>query len=207
MQLSFEESENSSTFADASAYGHQAYCASSGVCPVSGLSGQQGQAVQFDGLNDYLIVDHSDALQPSKGIAISAWVKPFVSSTLPSPYMTVVNKFLKYELNIVNQYGGLSAGITNEAGQRVVLHTGKVLNLNEWSFITMTYDGQNIKVYVNGIFKASKPQTGTISHAPRWLKIGSYNNNYYFNGLLDELKIYNRAMSAEEVLAAYEVAK
>jgi len=88
--------------------------------------------------------------------------------------------------------------------------------IGEFQYITAVYDGGNIKIYINGIVEAEK----IISHSdtldnPYDLLIGTYwdnngtkivaeNTNRTFDGLIDDLRIYNRALSKNEIQALYQ---
>jgi|GEM_PF-294617 len=74
-----------------------------------------------------------------------------------------------------------------------------------WWHVVMTHDGTDDKVYVNGQLTKSKPAPGKLNTTARKLGMGSnpIEGGQYFNGALDELKIYNKALAAGEVLRLY----
>ena len=72
------------------------------------------------------------------------------------------------------------------------------LGTGDWSHIAMTYDGSTQKLYVNGSLAASAALSGSINQDANSLLIGQF-----FNGMLDEVAIYNRALSATEVKDHY----
>jgi hypothetical protein len=75
------------------------------------------------------------------------------------------------------------------------------LPLNEWSHVAVTYDGASMRLSVNGAEVASLAQTGPIGSAPGVLRIGGNSVwGEYFSGLIDEVRVYNRALSAAEIL-------
>jgi hypothetical protein len=88
---------------------------------------------------------------------------------------------------------------TTDQGVRQASHTP--LTLNTWSHVAVTYDGSNMLLYVNGALVATKAQTGTIATGNQALRIGNSNASISegFNGLIDEIRIYNRALSAAEI--------
>lgn len=72
--------------------------------------------------------------------------------------------------------------------------------LNAWTHLAFTYDGATEKLYVNGVLVASRAQTGAISAANGVLHIGGDSVwGEHFQGLIDEVRIYNRALSAAEI--------
>ncbi len=75
-----------------------------------------------------------------------------------------------------------------------------------WNFLVGTYDGETVKIYRNGELKGSdtKP-SGNIDIFPTTAYIAKFTNlNYYVPGIIDEVRIYNRALSAEEIKKLYE---
>jgi hypothetical protein len=75
--------------------------------------------------------------------------------------------------------------------------------VNAWTHVALTYDGSSLRLYVNGTQVASTAAAGTIQSSTNPLWIGG-NNPYgeYFQGLIDEARVYNRALSATEVQTA-----
>lgn len=71
--------------------------------------------------------------------------------------------------------------------------------LNTWYNFVGTYDGTNIKFYRNGILTNTVAATGTVGGSGLNMIIGSYNNNYFMNGSIPIVKIYNRTLSAAEI--------
>ena len=72
-----------------------------------------------------------------------------------------------------------------------------VLPLNTWSFLAVTYDGATLRLYVNGGLVASQAKTGAIASSTSQLQIGG--DSIYgqsFSGLIDQVRIYNGALSA-----------
>ena len=66
-----------------------------------------------------------------------------------------------------------------------------------WTHIAGTYDGANLRLYVNGVLVKTQARTGTIFSSPNPLYIGGKGSQ--FSGLIDEVRVYNRALSAAEI--------
>src|SRR5678816_1771512 len=76
------------------------------------------------------------------------------------------------------------------------------LAVNTWSHIAVTYDGANLRLYVNGTQVSSVARTGTIPTSTNPLQLGGDSiYGQYFAGAMDEVRIYNRALSAAEVVS------
>jgi Concanavalin A-like lectin/glucanases superfamily len=90
------------------------------------------------------------------------------------------------------------AASTTDQAVRQALHTP--LALNTWTHIATTYDGTSQRLYINGVLVATKAQTGTIAAGNQPLRIGGNNvSGEFFQGLIDEVRVYNRALSAAEI--------
>jgi len=90
------------------------------------------------------------------------------------------------------------AGSTTDQGVRQASHTA--IPLNAWTHIATTYDGANQRFYINGALVATKAQTGSIAVGNQPLRIGGNNvSGEFFRGVIDEVRIYNRALSLAEI--------
>jgi hypothetical protein len=72
--------------------------------------------------------------------------------------------------------------------------------LNAWSHLASTYDGATLRLYLNGVLVSSQATAGTLSASSGVLRIGG-NGVWpeWFAGLIDEVRVYNRALSAGEI--------
>ena len=76
------------------------------------------------------------------------------------------------------------------------------LPTNQWSHVAATYDGTQLEFYVNGTQISSRPQTGNIMTSINALHIGGdMANGQYFNGEIDEIRVYNLALTAAQIQA------
>jgi uncharacterized repeat protein (TIGR01451 family) len=79
--------------------------------------------------------------------------------------------------------------------------------IGQWIHYSTTYDGSTIKIYTNGVLDGQESYNGYISANSQPVVLGKWYGNYngyYFNGLIDEVRIYNRALSVDEIKAHYE---
>jgi hypothetical protein len=101
----------------------------------------------------------------------------------------------------------LAGGATGPAGYaRIGTVDQKVsrvgaLSTTDWTHLAVTYDGATQRLYVNGVQAASRAQTGSIAVGNQPLRIGGSASfaGEFFQGLIDEVKVYNRALSASEI--------
>ena len=193
---SFEEGSGSTT-ADVSGQGNP------GV--ISGASwsarGKFGNALYFNGANSWVTINDSPSLDLTNSMTLEAWVYP---TSAMSGWRAVINK---------EQPGGFGAAYYLAANSDLnqpelavyttdwhKLYGGPSLNANQWIHLAGTYDGTTLRLYVNGNQVSSQPQTGGIDVTNGVLRIGG--NSYwgeFFQGRIDEVRIYNRALSASEI--------
>jgi hypothetical protein len=163
-------------------------------------SGRFGSALSFNGTNSIVNIADADSLDLTTGMTLEAWVNP---SALTG-YRTVVMKDVPGELSYALY---ASDGTRPNAWGRVgsvstgVLGSG-ALPVNSWTHLAATYNGAALALFVNGTQVASKALTGTLRTSTNPLHIGGNAVwGEYFAGLIDEVRIYNRALSQTEIQA------
>ena len=160
-------------------------------------SGKFGSALSFNGTNSIVTVNDSPSLDLNVGMTLEAWVYPTAMN--PQQWMTVIFKPLDAADDVDYVLQGVSKNVetpsTAVSSSPTNLFGSPVLPLNTWSHLAATYDGANLKLYVNGVQAASAAQTGAIGASSQPLSIGT---NWV--GMIDEMRIYNRALSASEIL-------
>ncbi len=121
----------------------------------------------------------------------------------------MVNKDNGYETGyriVVSDATGKVYWQTGDYNTEDVLSTSGIQK-EVWYHVVGTYDGQNKYLYINGVLNNSGAKTTSIYYASDPLEIGRGDSTggftYYFNGTIDEVKIYNRNLSAEQILALY----
>src|SRR5262249_54057381 len=140
------------------------------------------------------------SLTLTSGMTLEAWVNP---SSVASAWCDVIMKGNdNYYLMATSNNNSLSAGGGKFGGESTTTKAfgTSLLPTNTWSHVAVTYDGAAIRLYVNGAQVSSVARTGPITTSTDPLRIGGdpfYGQ--YFQGTIDEVRIYNRALSAAEV--------
>jgi hypothetical protein len=164
-------------------------------------TGKYGKALSFNGSNSWVTVADNALLHLTNGMTVEAWVEP----TAPSSDWTAVAikerpGGLAYALYANDGAGRPPAGYINRNGSDVSDIGTSTLSLNTWSHLAVTYDGATIRLYVNGIQAASRAQTGNITSSTSVFRIGGDSVwGEYFTGLIDEVRVYNRALTAAQI--------
>ena len=172
-------------------------------------AGVVGQAFQFDATNgnaSVVTVPDSPSLHITTALTIDAWIKPTGGIDVvlkgnfggpgDQPYGLLLGNTTATETQIILSLGN------NSTFDR--LSSGSYIPLNSWTHVTGTYDGTTMRIYINGLLDMVKTTNigmlNTNDTAP--LRIGAGVSGTY-TGAVDELEIFNRALSDSEVYGIF----
>jgi PKD repeat protein len=161
-------------------------------------TGKFGGALVFNGTSSVVTVNDSPALDV--GIfTLEAWVNP---SALGASVRNVIYKD-DGAYYLIASSPDVQAPAVGSSLFTGPLPGTSALPLNVWSHLAATYDGSTIRLYVNGQQVATRAQTGLVVPSSGLLMIGGNSNvaGKNFAGVIDELRIYNRALAASEIQA------
>lgn len=164
--------------------------------------GRFGRALSFDGQTSWVTVQDSPSLDLTTGMTLEAWVYP---TTSQKPWAAVIMKEQPdqeaYRLTASSDQGQPASIIYSNSSENI-LRAGTSIAINGWTHLASTYDGATQRMYVNGVQVASRAQTGAIVTSNNPLRIGGDSIwDEYFQGLIDEIRIYNRALSPAAIQA------
>lgn len=183
--------------------------------------GNANSSYSFDGINDFIQVNHSSSLEHSGNITLSAWVlvDEFNSGSCQSS--RIIEKGLDSQIgswgiyyddnlgnNGCNDYDPTAmkfkTGYVPTSGTRKAIGGTTNIVRGFWYHVTSVYDGNRLILYVNGHEEQSLyiDEVPTNNSSP--LFIGRMNSSslpFYVNGSIDDVRIYNRALDEEEVKA------
>ena len=162
------------------------------------------KSIDFDGGNDYIDLGNDIGLGFTTGLTISVWVK-FDSA---KAHMTFVGKYSSknYGFGIYNSafYANVHAG--GSWGGLAVSNPYTLAPINQWHHCVMTWDGSTIKLYVNGSEVGSQSKSGSITPSTNETRIGMLEgtgSDFYFNGRMDEVGLWNTGLSPSQVNTVY----
>jgi hypothetical protein len=173
-------------------------------------TGKIGKAYEFDGADDSVGTSPTGSVSATSSVTISAWVKAD-GGEFARVVQTVVNTNdteLALEYNRSNHEWSMSvgkAGITS-----VYAADTSSATPGEWYYVVGTFDGSNMKLFVNGVYKSVTAVNETIltaSPVNRGWSFGSMRFNggdiYLFSGSVDEVAIWNRLLAPAEITNLY----
>lgn len=172
---------------------------------TSGTSCKSGGCLNFDGVNDYI---NLPSINPISAITVTAWIKSANSSGYGGVWQ-LISKYSAFILG-TGSVGGKNMNFIvniNNSWQYGTYYT--VSDPNNWHFFAGVFDSSSSlkKLYVDGVQQTSDTVTGTITADTGPIHIAHRENDAigtnHFGGYIDEVKIYDRALSAAEILAAY----
>ena len=179
-----------------------------GVTRVAGRSAAAGSALSFDGASGMVSIPDAASLDLTTGVTIEAWVRSAGGpadwrSLIMKERGTVTNPGLSYSLyandpSRANRPGGF---FFLQGVDQVVSGTS-TLPLNTWTHVAVTYGGGFMRLYVNGVQVRQVAQAGNLTPSNNPLRIGGNSLwGEFFAGQVDDVRIYNRALTAGEIAA------
>jgi glucose/arabinose dehydrogenase/PKD repeat protein len=197
---SFDQGAGSAA-TDSSGHGNTANLAN-GVAWVPGV---HGDAVSFDGVNDYITIPNSASTDISgNALTLSMWINP---RALTSGDSVVLGKFWNTTMTSPFYQYGLELGGGNRTdffvgtpeGPRIAFG-GTILPFDEWTHLAITFDGAQVRTYVNGNLVNTQALSATITARGNPMHIGADASVAQFHrGMLDDLRIYDRVLTPAQI--------
>jgi PKD repeat protein len=180
-------------------------------------TGKFGKALSFDGVNDWVSIPDADLLDLTTAMTLEAWVYPKnladrrpILSKQGTTNGTPTRGFM-FSAGDYSGTGKVEVELFKNETNSSSLRSTTALNTSGWQHVAFVYqyvaDGTSkMTIYINGVVKGSSTAAvGPVQKNAQPLALGRYywNSSYarYFNGLIDEVRIYNRALSTTEIVA------
>ncbi len=173
--------------------------------------GKVGQGFSFDGVDDYVDSGTSATtlFSNTDSFTLSAFVKLTGSGrrVIVSRHNDQSNTF-NYLLDVNSGYARLGADKAYVAG--IYAQSTTLLDNDTWYHVVGVYDNGTMKLYLNGNLEDTESFAQTSSgdvNANVYIGAIEYSSSYKFNGTIDEVRIYSRALSASEISQLYRMGR
>lgn len=187
------------------------------------MDGVVGKAFSFDGVDDFVSALHNESQNLREALTIDAWIMRqgscyplncivLMKEDAPAP----LEGDLRYGIVLHDDpeswiYGRVSLSLNTGFWADVAV-SNTILEENVWYHVAGTYDGSIARIYVNGVLENSVEHPGPLLPSTGGaMKIGQesaagepVDPPEFFNGLIDEVELFNRALSAEEIATLYD---
>lgn len=190
-----------STWADLSGYGYNSTLVSSPTY----INNKYGQ-LAFNGSTQYATVPYTSTLWNGQTYTLSLWAKK-IGLGDQGTFGIMISKDINY---IAHAYNGKTmASFRNSTGQQILIYGNNPASYNEWRHYAFTYDGTVGVLYENGAATGSTALSGNVvNSSSNPFYIGRFDDGgYHLNGCIAGAMVYNRALSADEVLQNYNATK
>jgi hypothetical protein len=175
---------------------------------ITYVNSVNAKGARFDG-QSYIEVDvqnNFDSL--SKGYTFSVWLyKDEIRPLREQPIMQKIGSSDDEKPSFIyadNDYVPYVQVYTQDENLDSIY--GTKIDMQKWVLHTVTYDLNNVKFYENGVLKVSKPVKGTVPITTGKVQIGfnGYDGSSFFKGVMDDLRVYDRVLTAEQVKGLYD---
>jgi WD40 repeat protein/serine/threonine protein kinase len=202
----FDETEGYKV-ADSSGNGNDGTLKGNPIWQPSG--GRIGGALLLDGNRDYVVIGNESNFDITGSITVAAWMKVNI---FDKPWQTIVAKGSTWRLSRYSFKNSIVFSCTGFAPRLNLRSYGNIVGQDDvndggWHHICGTYDGVNIRLYVDGVEDSTSPDTYRDNIDTNNYNVWIGNNSQYpereWNGLIDDLRIYSYALSEAQVKEIY----
>lgn len=178
-----------------------------GQYPSMQTAGKFGKGLTFNGVDNYVDAGNGASLNITSAITVSAWVKSAQSSA--ATIVTHDGGMPEYSFDMgVGTAGKLRFfGYSSGVAKGITVAGGTAVNNGLWHHIVGTFNGTDWFLYIDGVQDNTKTETAVLTLNAESVLIGRRQGASYFSGSIDEVRILNRALSADEILQSYRANK
>lgn len=191
-------------FNDASGHGFTLTATNSPGFAANEVVGTNNVGVEFNGVNQYLQSEADGLAVAGDGLTAALWVRVDSFSTIPfffARYNSAHNEIWK--LGVATASNDLEVRL-NDIG--LILPAENTIAQGEWIHVALTYDRDRARLYLYGQELTNAPYSAAIADSPGGRFVigadwdGGTDYNQFFDGVIDDVQIYNRALSPDELV-------
>jgi hypothetical protein len=165
----------------------------------NGQTGKYNGSLDFDSLDDAVTISANSNLNLTTGGTISVWIRP--NSSGEGTFGRIIDKSTDS-----NNTGGWSIQMNGSAVMGQISGstcTSSAISLSQWTHVVFTFDGTNWKLYINGVPNTTCAKSILPTGTSVGVTIGNRQGatDRTFDGLIDEVRVYNQALTAAQVAA------
>lgn len=170
------------------------------------VEGKFGSAVEMDTNADRVVMPLSPTLDLTEHLTVEAWVKPSGVDVR----MDIVSKHESGGYALIIDEGGIFRASFHIAGNYTPARSVNALEADKWYYLAATYDGESLKVYIDGELEGEALVQGEVTSTDVPLVIGGNSGlggevtDYFYHGVVDELRVSDIARTPDEIKSAME---
>ncbi|MFK5915319.1 MAG: LamG domain-containing protein [Woeseiaceae bacterium] len=174
--------------------------------PINGVTtsstGKICTALTLDGTNDYAEVADNNLLDITQSLTVMTWIRP--NSIPSSGLMSILSKDENYEFHI-DSSGRIFWWWNNSSGATRSFTSSAAISANVWTHVAIVYEAGSQRIVINGVESGTRNYNETLLTNTDPLQFGGDQGfaGREFDGLIDEIKIYSRALTTEEINGYY----
>jgi hypothetical protein len=187
------ENGSGTTLTDVTGKGHTGT-----IREATWTTGKYGKALTFDGVNDWVTINDAADLHLNAAMTLEAWVYPTANTSWRTAILKETTGDLAWALYSSGSakpsaWAATSTGMGSTTGPTAPA-------LNTWTHMAASYDGANLRLFVNGTQLSSAARTGPLLSSTGALRLGGNSLwGEWFAGRLDDVRIYNTALTPTQI--------